>query len=285
MKKTLLAALAVLVVAVLGFGAAAEKPKQSKQTEDKTFFDRLKESSPLHYQLVGRKYDEVLKTLPYIEDISAIEPVTGGTALTVAAHDDTSDAYDMVKVLILKFGSDPNETDHNGYTALHFAAKTGNLPVVEFLVNQGADLNAAPKRRCRDCAPKTPLYMAYQRGHNRVVEFLESQGADRIDPETKETLDIQAKISEALDGFRGQRPPRGVDPKAWRRSKLNNVFDAGTEVLRSSGYVEMADRINQSRGPMLQAIEDTPRPAGMSYSDWKRLVLANMNANLKTINQ
>ncbi len=187
MKRILSAAPAVLAAAALGFGAAAEEPQQTQQTEDKTFLERLKESSPLHYQLATRKYEEALQTMPYVEDIDAIEPVTGLTALTLAAQDDSSGAYDMVKALVTRYGADPTATDRGGYTALHFAARAGNLPVVEFLVQQGADVNAVSgKRSCRNCTPKTPLDMAYERGRMRVAEFLESRGADRIDSETKE---------------------------------------------------------------------------------------------------
>ena len=123
----LLPAVLAALAAVGGLYAAAEEPKQTK---NKTFSERLKESSPLHFQLAGRKYDEALKTLPYVEDVDAIEPVTGLTALTMAAADETSDAYDMVVALIAKYGADPTVTDRNGFTSLHFAASVGNLPVV-----------------------------------------------------------------------------------------------------------------------------------------------------------
>ena len=54
-----------------------------------------------------RKHDEVFKMLPAFEDIDAIEPVCGGTPLTVPARDDTSNAYDIVQAMILKYGADP----------------------------------------------------------------------------------------------------------------------------------------------------------------------------------
>lgn len=268
------------LAAVGGLYAAAEEPKQTK---NKTFSERLKESSPLHFQLAARKYDEALKTLPYVEDVDTIEPVTGLTALTIAAQNETSDAYDMVVALVAKYGADPNVTDKHGLTPLHYAAQAGNLPVVEFLIEQGAEVDAMPEvRGCGENCPKiTPLYLAYQKGRTRVVEFLESRGANRIDSKTRADLEIQAKVQEALAAFSKERAPRGVDKAAWRRQKFSKVFNTAAEVLRSSGRVEEAAQFESMRGPLLEAMENTPRPRGMDAGSWYREIMQNMVANAK----
>ena len=280
-KKLLPFVLAALA-AVGGLFAAAEEPKQTK---NKTFSERLKESSAAHFWIAARKYDEALKTLPYVDDVDAVEPVTGSTALTLAAADETADAYDMVQALILKFGASPTVTDRNGFTALHFAASVGNLPVVEFLIEQGADVNALPEiRGCgENCPPITPLYMAFQKGHTRVVEFLESRGADRIDAKTREDLEIQAKVREAIAKFGKERAPRGVDKAQWKRLRFNSIFDEAGETLRSAGRVAEAAQLDRMRGPLLEAMENTPRNPGVSIADWYREMMqkavASMAAN------
>lgn len=175
----------------------------------------------------------------------------------------------MVKALVTKYGADPTEIDARGYTALHYAAQTENLPVVEFLVNQGADVNAAPKTRdsCRERVPRTPLYMAYRRGRNRVAEFLKLREADRIEAETKDILDLEASIRNTVEKFNGTRAPRGVEKKKWREMQLDSMFKEGAEIIRFSGRVDLADRIEAYRIPLGDAMENTPRPGGMSFSD------------------
>jgi len=52
-------------------------------------------------------------------------------------------------------------------TPLHYAAQRGHLSVVEYLVNQKADINA------KDIQGETPLGVARK---SNVVEFLKSKG-------------------------------------------------------------------------------------------------------------
>ncbi len=59
-----------------------------------------------------------------------------------------------------------------GETPIHFAASDGNLPVIEFLVYKGAEVNS------QDKDGKTPLMLAAEKGHEKVVEFLLQAGAD-----------------------------------------------------------------------------------------------------------
>ena len=57
-------------------------------------------------------------------------------------------------------------------TPLHFAAGKGHLRVIEYLVNQKADINAKNKDDC------TPLHYAARNGHLSVVEYLVNRKAD-----------------------------------------------------------------------------------------------------------
>jgi len=54
-------------------------------------------------------------------------------------------------------------------TPLHFAASNGHLSVVEYLVNNNADINA------KDKDDKTPLGLAIEYGHLCVFEYLKSK--------------------------------------------------------------------------------------------------------------
>jgi len=57
-------------------------------------------------------------------------------------------------------------------TPLHYAAQQGHLSVVEYLVNQKADINA------KGHYDWTPLHWAAEKGHLSVVEYLVNQKAD-----------------------------------------------------------------------------------------------------------
>jgi len=59
-----------------------------------------------------------------------------------------------------------------GLTPLHYAVPNNHLCVVEYLVNQKADINAKEKE------DMTPLHYAAKNGHLSVVEYLVNQKAD-----------------------------------------------------------------------------------------------------------
>jgi ankyrin repeat protein len=59
-----------------------------------------------------------------------------------------------------------------GSTPLHLAAQNGHLDVVEFLVEQQAEVNA------KETDGWTPLYLAAHNGHFDVVKFLVEQQAE-----------------------------------------------------------------------------------------------------------
>ena len=52
-----------------------------------------------------------------------------------------------------------------------FAAKSGNLEVVKYLIDKGADVNSKPMNGF------TALKMAQMRGHEEMVELLKAHGA------------------------------------------------------------------------------------------------------------
>jgi len=56
------------------------------------------------------------------------------------------------------------------WTPLHYAARHGHLSVVEYLVNQKADINA------RDSNGKTALGQASVYSRSNVVDFLRNKG-------------------------------------------------------------------------------------------------------------
>ncbi len=81
--------------------------------------------------------------------------------------------YDLAEMLISK-GADADEApvsgDLQGYTALLFAARDNNPDAVKFLLDHGADPNAA------NVLGETPLSAAEKAGNSEVVALLKAGG-------------------------------------------------------------------------------------------------------------
>ncbi|XP_027333130.1 potassium channel AKT1-like [Abrus precatorius] len=79
---------------------------------------------------------------------------------------------DILLHQLLKKGSDPNEADRNGKTALHVAASKGTKHCVVLLLEHGADPNI------QDSDGNVPLWEAIKGGHESIIKLLEDNGAN-----------------------------------------------------------------------------------------------------------
>ncbi|KAH1124574.1 hypothetical protein AAZX31_06G068000 [Glycine max] len=91
-------------------------------------------------------------------------PIT--TCFAVTRNDD------LLLHRLLKRGSDPNELDRSGKTALHIAASKGNEHCVNLLLEYGADPNS------KDMDGSVPLWEAMKGRHESVMKILIDNGAD-----------------------------------------------------------------------------------------------------------
>lgn len=202
--------------------------------------DRMSETSPLHYALANRSYDRALAEMVLADDIDAVEPTFGSTALCLAAKDETADAIDMVQALVLKRGADPAVPDAQGLTPLHYAAAGGNLAVVQFLLAHGADVNA---KLAVDGAPDiTPLFLAYQGQRTRIYDYLMLHGAEDIEHTVKQDLDVQAAIADAMGAVAGNQSD-SVDTKAILGALLQSAVGAASAELHEQGRPELVPDI------------------------------------------
>ncbi|OMO80661.1 hypothetical protein COLO4_23989 [Corchorus olitorius] len=78
---------------------------------------------------------------------------------------------DLLLQQLLRRGSDPNEQDNNGRSALHIAASIGSHHCVVLLLEFGADPNI------RDNEGNVPLYDALMGKHESVIKLLVDNGA------------------------------------------------------------------------------------------------------------
>ena len=72
---------------------------------------------------------------------------------------------------LLHLGADVNV--NFGWTALHYAAATGQKPMIDWLIKNGAEINVVTERQV------TPLYMAARAASLEAVNALLLAGADK----------------------------------------------------------------------------------------------------------
>lgn len=120
---------------------------------------------------MGRKHDEIAKYLICKEASTAwlcIETVHAGRQSIVQLH--------------LKQGCDVNEATLAGETAMHVAARAGELSTLEMLIAAGGD----PGKRMK--SGTTPLHRASQRGYDLIRRRLLELDVD-VDAAEEHTLD------------------------------------------------------------------------------------------------
>ncbi|CAM3664564.1 ankyrin repeat domain-containing protein [Polynucleobacter antarcticus] len=90
----------------------------------------------------------------------------GETPLMIAAIEGE---FPVVQKLVLNMKVDVNKT---GWTPLHYACASGRLDIAQFLLKQGAKVNALSP------SDTTPLMMAVSSGNEELIKALLDQGAD-----------------------------------------------------------------------------------------------------------
>jgi ankyrin repeat protein len=182
---------------------------------------------------------------------------------------------------LLKSGEDVNAAQGDGMTALHWAARHGDLELTQMLLYAGANVKAATR-----LGGYTPLLLAADRGHAGVIAALVSGGADVNAPNTLGTTPLMLAAAsgnpqavtilvengaqiEATEKTFGQTPlmfaasnnrvdaiKAGANLQAT--SKVNNVGNLSTReqefLAQSSGSGNQVGGNGQSRnGPATSA--------------------------------
>jgi len=77
---------------------------------------------------------------------------------------------------VLQSGSNINEGDEQGWTAIKFAAGRGDLPMVKLLVQSGADISSSGRDQ------RSPYMVALAAGHLEAAKFLREAGGTTETP-------------------------------------------------------------------------------------------------------
>lgn len=173
--------------------------------------------------------------------------------------------------LLVEYEADPSALDasHHDATPLHWAAKSGDTPIVDYLISIGADVDNLMHE-----TGETPLIMAANKGHLDIMKSLLNHGADHnISNTERDTALGQTVVRENIPALQllldfsanpslfvkpGRRTPiyLALD-KAWdypdRKDKvINMLLDAGADpnMREPSG-------IGKGRWTTLHAIVDS----------------------------
>ena len=126
-------------------------------------------------------------------------------------------------VACLQSGSDPIDTDDDGYAPLHHAARGNENPLVVFaLIQQGAEAEPTGPFNSFDYWSETPLLLAVEHNGNlRVVETLLAAGAD---PNAQRSNTRHTPLTRAIS-----LPEVGVED---RLAMIDLLLDAGGDPLK-----------------------------------------------------
>ena len=275
------AALLLVLVGMLT-GISLQRGFSADNSEELSQEERLRLETPLQYALIVKRYDEALKAMSQVMDINSISPLTGLTALCLASQDESADAIDMVQPLVQIYLADVAQPDAVGNTPLHYAAHAGNLAVVQFLISNGADVNAA------NVSGGTPLFAALEKDRSRIAEYLLNFGAKELTAEETKNLNASIVMREAMKHVQESMSTLQDEPEPTIegfRSRVESGFNEAIESLQTNGKIEELVLVEQFRDNMLRAIDDTPMTDEMSMMEWAKTISIKVGAGIAAVSR
>ena len=154
---------------------------------------------------------------------------------------------DAVRTL-LKGGADVNAAQGDGMTALHWAARGGDVDLAQMLLYAGANVKATTR-----LGAYTPLMMAAEQGHAAVIAALLAAGADVKAANATGTtpLMLAALSGDARSVTMLVENGAEVDAKETSMGQTALMFAAGTNrvdavaaLLKAGAAVKLSSKVN-----------------------------------------
>jgi ankyrin repeat protein len=149
---------------------------------------------------------------------------------------------------LLKSGEDVNAAQGDGMTALHWAARHGDLELTQMLLYAGANVKAATR-----LGGYTPLLLAADRGHAGVIAALVSGGADVNAPNTLGTTPLmlaaasgnpQAVTILVENGAQIEATEKTFGQTPLMFAASNNRVDAIAALIKAGANLQATSKVN-----------------------------------------
>ena len=153
----------------------------------------------------------------------------------------------------LRAGADVNAAQGDGFTAIHWAAKTGNREVAEVLIAAGADIEATTR-----LGSHTPLHVAAAAGQAGVAEALLQAGApaDALTSTGAEPIHFAAAagVPEVLNALIAHGASVDARETEWgltplmfasvrgRVAAVRALMEAGADASRTANVLDVVER-------------------------------------------
>ncbi|OMO95963.1 hypothetical protein COLO4_15586 [Corchorus olitorius] len=149
---------------------------------------------------------------------------------------------------IVRYGGDVTRARPNGYTALHVAVCEGNVEIVKFLLEKGADIDQPDIHRW------TPRDLAEQQGHEEIKTLFESTKDMKTQPimsipEKQETRFLGRFTSEPLIRAASHEHTDGSWSQSRPRRRSSNFHNSLFGIMSAaSAEQDLLLSINQPNG-------------------------------------
>ena len=142
-------------------------------------------------------------------------------ALDFALTEPNCNRMEIVRWLVEQGGSELEEKDGNGRTALHLAAAIGDLEMVQWLIEEKA-MSAAE----RDNSGMTPLLYAASVGHKSMVQWLLKEGFSSVEEKDDSGKTALLWAACGLDTIRVDAPhTRRMNTMQWLLSEGGSTIE------------------------------------------------------------
>jgi ankyrin repeat protein len=271
-----MAALALLVFAAIGIGAATTDVADAVERGDTTALRRLL-TQKADVNVAQADGGTALHWAVYRDDLATVDLLVRAGANVKAANQygatPLSLAAESGKVAIarrlLDAGADPNERLLNKETVLMMAARTGDIATMQLLLDRGADVNAKETLR-----GTTALMWAASQKHPAAVKLLVDRGADVSAVSDPAWQDRPVRYAKATD----PRPSQGRNQDLV----VSQVGPRSTRAREGGGLTALVFAVREndleSARILLAAGADVNQ---VTRYGWSPLLVATQNRNYK----